>query len=158
MQSALNDNEVSEVEEQRQMDSYKAAIAHLQSNIGGGYTAGVNPKDLVGMTKPPLALVPPCFEVYVSMAMKNGAKKYGLYTWRKEKVQSMIYLDAAKRHISSFIDGETNSKDAGVHHLAHAAACCAILLDAFLNDCVIDNRPPPGKTAELIEQLTEKKP
>lgn len=118
---------------------------------------GVNPKDLIGMTKPPLSLVPPCFEIYVAMAMKNGAQKYGPYNWRKEKILSMEYLNAAKRHIAAFIDGETNAKDSGQHHLAHAAACMAILLDAFLNDCIKDNRPVPGKTAELIERFTEKK-
>lgn len=118
--------------------------------------AGVNPKDLVGMTKPPVALVPPCLEIYASMAMKNGAVKYGPYNWRDQKVQAMQYLSAMKRHIDAFIDGEENAKDSGVHHLAHVAAGCGILLDAFLCDSVVDDRPKPGKTAELIEKLTEK--
>lgn len=154
MTSALNDcEELNEVAEQAAMDLYKKYIVAKV----GDRCEGTNPKDLVGMTKPPLSLVPPCFEVYVAMAMKNGAKKYGPYNWRKEKILSMEYLNAAKRHIAAFIDGETNAKDSSQHHLAHAAACLAILLDAFLNDCVKDNRPVPGKTAELIEQLTEHK-
>lgn len=139
------------------MDRYKECMAEDIHDRTPRSATGVNPKDLIGVTKPPLSLVPPCFHVYVSMAMKDGARKYGPYNWRKEKVQSMIYLDAAMRHVQSFVDGETNAKDSGQHHLAHAAACMAILLDAFLNDCVIDNRPVPGKTAGLIEQLTEKK-
>jgi len=116
-----------------------------------------NPKDIIGATKPPLDLVPPCFEVYVAMAMKNGAEKYGPYNFRDKKIQSMIYLGAAKRHIAAFIDGEDCAKDSGLNHLAHAAACMAILLDAFLNGNIIDNRPKPGKTAELIEKFTKKK-
>src|SRR5690349_11466801 len=114
MTSPLNDNEpTNEVEEQAQMESYKAQMSNpfyrplkkgeviepgdqFQSELNCDYVwscfdvcigrpwdgvgearrpiappgrvatligDGINPKDLVGDTKPPLSLVPPCFHV-----------------------------------------------------------------------------------------------
>ncbi len=114
-----------------------------------------NPKDLIGYRKPPVALVPPSFEIFVSQAMKLGAKKYGPYNWRKEKVSLMTYLAAARRHIDQFIDGEDLDTESGVNHLAHAAACMAISLDALATNNLVDDRPPKGAAAELIKQFTE---
>src|SRR5690242_11736026 len=73
-----------------------------------------NPKDVIGRTKPPLELVPPSFMILTSMAMKLGAKKYGPYNWRHEKVSAMVYLGAALRHIQSAIDGEEIDHESGV--------------------------------------------
>ena len=137
-------------------ESMTSSASPLSTETPSG-SEGINPKDRIGMTKPPIALVPPVALIHCAMAMKNGAVKYGPYNWRKEKVQSMIYLDAAYRHILDFIDGEECASDSGVHHLAHAMACCAILLDAFEGGHVKDNRPPPGQAAALIARLTEKK-
>lgn len=114
-----------------------------------------NPKDLMGSAKPPLSLVPPAAIIHAAMAMKDGEKKYGAFNWRKKQVQALIYLDAAKRHLDSFLDGEDYAKDSGVHHLGHAIACCAILLDAMETGNLIDNRPTPGKAAEIIARLTK---
>lgn len=131
--------------------------AELAKELGKALAlSGINPKDRIGMTKPPISLVPPVALVHCAMAMKNGAVKYGPYNWRGEKVQSMIYLDAALRHILDFIDGEEKASDSGVHHLAHAMACCAILLDAFEGGFVKDTRPPKGPAPDAIARLTEK--
>jgi hypothetical protein len=130
------------------------SISAQQAKAPVGEHTGINPKDRVGATKPPLSLVPPVALVHCAMAMKNGATKYGPYNWRTEKVQSMIYLDAAMRHIADFIDGEEVAVDSGVHHLAHAMACCAILLDAFEGGFVKDNRPPKGPAPAAIARLT----
>jgi hypothetical protein len=115
-----------------------------------------NPKDVIGRTKPPLELVPPSFLILTSMAMKLGAKKYGPYNWRHEKVSAMVYLGAALRHIQSAIDGEEIDHESGVSHIAHASACMAIFLDAQATGNMVDDRPPKGKAAELIRGLTEK--
>lgn len=115
-----------------------------------------NPKDLVGAKKPRLTLVPPSGLIYASLAMANGADKYGSYNWREKKVQAMIYLDAAMRHLQSWQDGEENASDSGVPHLAHALATILILIDAKENDCLIDNRPKAGPAAKLIERYTKK--
>jgi hypothetical protein len=67
----------------------------------------------------------------------------------------MIYVDAAMRHLIQWIDGEEEAEDSGVHHLAHAAACCAILLDAIEGGNLIDNRPIDGPAARVIKEHTQ---
>jgi len=115
-----------------------------------------NPKDRIGVKKPRLSLVPPAGIIHEALAMANGADKYGPYNWRDKKVQMMIYLEAAMRHIMSFQDGEEFASDSGVHHLGHARACLGIILDAIATDSIIDNRPKKGCTAALIERFTKK--
>jgi hypothetical protein len=116
-----------------------------------------NPKDLVGMTKPPLRLVPGALMLHCARVMALGARKYGPYNWREKAVRYTIYLEAAMRHIISALDGEENDPESGEPHTAHAAACMGIVLDAKSLGKLIDDRPFPGKSAELIKQMTEKK-
>lgn len=115
-----------------------------------------NPKDIVGSTKPPIELIPPAGIIHTALAMGNGGAKYGPYNFRDKKIQSMIYIGAAMRHLLAFLDGEDYAKDSGVHHLGHAAACCMILLDALECNNIIDNRPSKGVAADLIEKFTVK--
>ena len=115
-----------------------------------------NPKDLLGVKKPRLSLVPPAGFVYAALAMANGADKYGPYNWRDKKVQTMIYLEAAMRHILSYQDGEECAKDSGIPHLGHALACLLIIIDAKETGNLLDNRPKTGPMAELIERYTKK--
>lgn len=115
-----------------------------------------NPKDRIGAKKPRLSLVPPAGLVYAALAMANGADKYGPYNWREKKVQAMIYLEAAQRHLLSWQDGEENAQDSGVPHLGHALACILILIDALETHNLIDNRPKNGVMAQLIERFTKK--
>ncbi|MEY9242511.1 hypothetical protein ABIF27_003166 [Bradyrhizobium elkanii] len=49
------------------------------------------------------------------MAMKNGAKKYGPYNWRSNKVRMTIYIEAAQRHLAALLDGEDKASDSQVH-------------------------------------------
>lgn len=114
-----------------------------------------NPKTVVGMQKPRLSLIPPAALIHAARAMENGADKYGPYNWRDNKVSSMIYVDAAMRHLLSWVDGEEVAQDSGVHHLAHAIACCAIILDAHESGNLVDNRPTKGVAADLIARLTK---
>lgn len=118
-----------------------------------------NPKDLLGIKKPRLSLVPPSGFVYAALALGNGADKYGPYNWRDKKVQTMIYLEAAMRHMLSYQDGEEFSSDTSnpqVPHLAHALACLLILIDAKETGNLVDNRPKPGAMGALIEKYTKK--
>jgi hypothetical protein len=119
-------------------------------------TDETNPKDKIGAKKPRLSLVPPSGLVYAALAMANGADKYGPYNWREKKVQAMIYLEAAQRHILSFQDGEECAQDSGVPHLGHALACLLIIIDAKETGNLIDNRPKPGAMAAMIEKYTKK--
>jgi hypothetical protein len=114
-----------------------------------------NPKDLIGFRKPPIALCPPTLWLYASLAMKLGAKKYGPYNWRNKSVSAMTYVNALLRHTLSYLDGEENDRESGTKHLAHAAACIGILLDAEVNNKLINDRPMPGRFAHLVELFTE---
>lgn len=115
-----------------------------------------NPKDGIGRQKLDLSLVPPASLIHEALAMENGAKKYGPYNWRHTKVRSTVYLAAATRHIVAFLDGENEATDSGVHHLAHAKACCGILLDAIETGNVIDDRPPVGAASRLLQKRGQK--
>ncbi len=110
----------------------------------------MNPKDQIGLTKAPLRLVPPALVIEVAAAMKNGAEKYGPYNWREQAVSLNVYIEAALRHIYAFMDGEEVAEDSGVKHIAHAAACLGIILDAASIDKLIDDRPTPGAAATLM--------
>jgi hypothetical protein len=83
----------------------------------------------------------------------DGARKYGPYNWREEGVGASTYLSAAMRHLRAYLDGEQNAMDSGVHHLGHAMACLAILLDAEAVGNLVDDRPLPAPTAELMDLL-----
>lgn len=117
--------------------------------------AGVNPKDRIGVKKPNLHLVPSTAIVHCAKAMEDGAAKYGPYNWRENKVIASVYVSAAERHLRQWFDGEDEAEDSGQHHLAHAMACLAILLDAQEGENLKDDRPFPGKTSELIKRLTK---
>lgn len=114
-----------------------------------------NPKDLSGIKKPPLWLVPGGGIVHTAIAFKDGANKYGPYNWREKEVRMSVYIDAALRHLHALLDGEDNAVDSGGHHCAHVAACMFILLDALELGKLIDDRPLRGPTADLIKKYTE---
>ena len=113
-----------------------------------------NPKDRIGLRKPPLHLIPPAAEVLESAVMALGAKKYGAFNWRSANVKASIYVAAARRHLLQWFDGEDDDPESGVSHLAHARACLGILLDAIATQHVVDDRPVPGASARLIRDLT----
>lgn len=184
-----------------------------------------NPKDLVGVTKPDLSLVPPVAVMEEARALEDGADKYGPFNWRDKKVRARVYIAAAKRHMDMWLDGEDTSRDTRfvrlkaseqilgswglvkgdvvravdetdyesdgspapngiyvyvksglpndkelllldpsqyetvkepVHHLGHARACLAIIIDAESVGALVDDRPLPGATGRLIRKYTQK--
>lgn len=117
-----------------------------------------NPKTLMGVQKVPLHLVPPSSTHYLALAFKDGAAKYGPYNWRDKTVSSSIYIGAVKRHIDAWFDGEEVSADAGVHHLAHAMACLAIILDAQSVEKLNDDRPTKGAASRLQQEFAAPTP
>jgi len=100
-----------------------------------------NPKDLLGVKKVSITKLPAVAIAWAAMAMMDGAKKYGPYNWREKKVRASIYIDAAFRHLTEWFEGQERAEDSNIHHLGHAMACCAILLDAQANGCLEDDRP-----------------
>ena len=115
-----------------------------------------NPKDLLGIKKPPVDLVPPILEILTSLAFRDGAIKYGPYNWRQKKVKFSIYYAAIKRHLAALFDGEDTDPISGVPHIAHASACIAIIMDAIATGNLIDDRPTKGASNKVIEQWTIK--
>lgn len=112
-----------------------------------------NPKTAVGRLKPGIMAIPPSAIIALGLAMENGRVKYGLMNWRESPVSSSVYYEAIGRHMFAWWDGENVSQDAGVHHLAHVMACCAILIDAEQCRSLIDDRPVGGPAGEFIEHL-----
>lgn len=113
-----------------------------------------NPKTAFGAVKVPLDLVPPSSTHFLAQAFKNGANKYGPYNWREKGISSSVYYAAAKRHLDAWWDGEDLAEDSGVHHIAHAMACCALILDSMTVGTLNDNRPPKGASAALQKAYT----
>jgi hypothetical protein len=115
-----------------------------------------NPKDALGLKKTPLRLVPPALLIFVAHVMVLGAKKYGEWNWRANKVRHTVYLEAAIRHLQAALDGEDVDKESGLPHEAHAAACMGIVLDAKQLNCLIDDRNKSGYVQRLMDSLIER--
>lgn len=117
----------------------------------------VNPKDLIGAKKVSISKLPMVGIVHGAHAMMNGAQKYGAYNWRGNPVVASIYVDGMLRHIAAWFDSkEELAEDSGVHHLGHAIANAAILLDAMATGNLVDDRPNDGNVAEVLAALNKK--
>lgn len=116
----------------------------------------VNPKDLVGNTKVSISKFPVIGTIMGAMAMMDGAEKYGAYNWRDKEVIASIYIDAAKRHLDCWFEGQETASDSKVHHLGHAIACCAILLDAQAKNKMVDDRPVDANNLDFLEDILAK--
>lgn len=104
-----------------------------------------NPKTQFGMAKVPLQTIPPSALYHLADALGDGGAKYYPFNWRDYTISSSVYFAAAMRHLLAWWDGEEKAPDSDVHHLAHALACLALVLDAFDVGKLNDDRPPPGK-------------
>lgn len=103
-----------------------------------------NPKTAFGLQKPQLHLSPlPALEAMAG-AFELGAKKYGAYNWRQRNVSVSTYIAAAERHIRAYWESQDKDPESGKHHLGHAMACLAILIDAGHFRKLVDDRPQPG--------------
>jgi hypothetical protein len=125
-------------------------------SVAKGYP-DANPKAVVGATKPAVHVIPPVAVLKMGQAMADGKNKYGLLNWRTNVVAASVYYDAAMRHLFAWWDGQDAAEDSGVDHLAHVAACMAILMDAKHCQRLKDDRPMPGPTAAFIKANTQNK-
>lgn len=104
-----------------------------------------NPKDAIGSGKLPLHLWPETATMHGSLALLDGALKYGRANWRASGVRASIYYDAARRHLAEWFEGANADRDSGLHPLAHVLACVAILLDAEAAGMLADDRQHKGR-------------
>ncbi len=99
-----------------------------------------NPKDRIGLAKIPLHLFPASAVALGSIGILNGALKYGRNNFRAEPVRASIYVDAAFRHLHAWFEGEEADPDDGVPHLGAVLANLAILVDAQVQQTLVDDR------------------
>lgn len=113
-----------------------------------------NPKDAIGSTKLPIHLWPETATMMGCLGLLDGALKYGRSNWREAGVRASIYVDATRRHLAAWFEGEDCDPDSGLPHLAHALACLAILVDADAAGKLADDRQTPGGHRALATALT----
>lgn len=114
-----------------------------------------NPKDLIGSGKVPLHLWPTTATAAGSIALLNGALKYGRSNWRAIGVRASIYVDACQRHLMAWFEGNECDEE-GVPHLSAALACLAILVDCQAAGKLRDDRQFPGGHSEFMDEMTKK--
>ena len=103
-------------------------------------TPSLDPKGLAGSKKTPLHLLPPYALAQTALAHAEGARKYGPWNWRTNKVCATTYIGAMLRHLTAWQDGEDIDADSGLSHIAKIAACCNILMDAQHCGTLVDDR------------------
>lgn len=117
-----------------------------------------NPKDMIGSDKLPVHLWPETATALGCLGLLDGALKYGRGNFRAIGVRSSIYVDAAKRHLNAWFEGEDIDAEedggSGLPHLAHALATIAILVDAQAAGKLTDDRNFPGGYRALVQELT----
>ena len=117
-------------------------------------TKPTNPKDALGADKLPLHLWPAGATALGSLALLDGALKYGRSNYRAIGVRASIYKDALARHVDAWFEGEDNDPQSGLPHLAHALACLAIIVDAQQAGQLTDDRMYPGGHRAAMDALT----
>lgn len=114
-----------------------------------------NPKDAAGAPKVSTSLVPEIALIELAQAFRDGAAKYTPFNWRRAPVKTTVYLDAMERHLMLYRAGQDEASDSRLSHLTHIMSGCAILLDAALNDTLIDDRhklPNPAALELVLER------
>jgi hypothetical protein len=119
-----------------------------------------NPKDRLGVKKPPLSLVPMSALIYEAMAFAEGAGPYGEFNWRNKDVRRRVYLEAILRHTLAALAGEDFDPDTlrrtghKIPHEAKIRACCGIIIDAREIGNLIDDRFEKDSAARLLAEFT----
>jgi hypothetical protein len=112
-----------------------------------------NPKKRYGDKKPPISQMPLSAMAHASMAFMDGSLKYGFRNWRDQPVEARTYIDAAMRHMQLWAEGEEYARDTKVHNLGAVIACASILIDAAVNNALIDNRHKSQASCDLLHAL-----
>jgi hypothetical protein len=113
-----------------------------------------NPKDMIGSDKLPLHLWPATATAMGCIGFLNGLLKYGRANFRVHGIRASIYIDAAKRHLDAWFEGEECDPDDEVPHLAAALACIGIVVDALAAGKLNDDRNVRGGYRKLVGELT----
>lgn len=116
----------------------------------------INPKDALGVKKPPSSTASQAVAAEVGVAMLEGALKFGRHNYRATHVLASVYYDALRRHIDAWWEGQDLDPDSGLSHVTKAIATLMVLRDAQICGSYIDDRPPPVPEShwELLRALT----
>lgn len=124
-----------------------------------------NPKDAVGIRKPPASCVPQTVMAEVGVGMLEGARKYGRHNYREVGVRASVYYDALRRHVDYWWEGEDLDPDSGLSHVTKAICCLVVLRDAMIQNKLTDDRPPKADVTahrtemqRLVNDLFERYP
>lgn len=112
-----------------------------------------NPKEAFGRTKLPLHLWPATASAHGCLALLDGLLRYGRLNWRGSEIKASTYVGAALRHVQEYLEGSDRDGRSGLHPLAHALACIAIILDAEAAGKLVDDRNYPGGYPALVDKL-----
>ncbi len=131
-------------------------------------TKDTNPKDGVGSLKPGYSNVPVPVLYEIGAALLEGERKYGGYNWRVAGVRTSVYINATRRHIDDFWEGQDIDPDSGLSHITKAIASLVVFRDAQIQNMVAnDDRPPSStpfmedaraRTADIIARYPNPKP
>ena len=145
-----------DIDEEREIQDEVEKSLQVESAepLCGVFDSAENPKDLVGATKLPLHLWPATATAMGSVAMLNGALKYGRSNWRVVGIRASIYVDACQRHLAAWFEGHEADEE-GVPHIASALACLAIIVDAQAAGKLRDDRQVEGGYKDLAARLTK---
>jgi hypothetical protein len=81
--------------------------------------------------KPEFVLFPPYAMEEVAKVLTYGANsKYGRDNWKNVEDAEYRYLNAAFRHLNTYIKGEHKDPETGLEHLAHCICCLSFILDS----------------------------
>lgn len=103
-----------------------------------------NPKGAAGASKFPMSAVPAGVLAELSVALLEGALKYGRHNYRAGGATASVYYDATLRHLMLWWEGEDMDPDTGgqLSHITKAIASLTVLRDAMLHQTFKDDRPP----------------
>lgn len=108
-----------------------------------------NPKDIVGIRKVSLSVLPTPVMWEVALGMTEGALKYGRHNYRAIGVRASVYYDATQRHMTDWWEGQDLDPESGLNHITKAISSLTVLRDAMIRDMWEDDRPPATDPAFL---------
>ena len=122
----------------------RRVVLHKAGGIGAAKNDRVD-------NKPNYSAIPPRAQMELARIFGYGAKKYAFQNYMKGLTASR-YVDAAMRHLNSFLQGEDIDTDSGQHHLMLASANCFMLYENLqMHGQKVDDRfvlPNKDKTNE----------
>lgn len=115
----------------------------------------LNPKQGAARHKAPLRLALSTSLVEMSLALEDGAYKYGECNYRESNIALSVYIDATLRHLMALWNGEDFARDSRVKHAGHIMACMHVILDAEAHGTLVDDRPTNDDGDAVHEALDD---